>query len=73
MHGAVRVNLRCAVIRVVHDPLLECGPRVMRGAHCQIQIQPAAQFFGLECIKAQCAKWVTPPGQRAIHWSKICK
>ena len=42
MHGALRVNLRYAAIRAVHDPLLEFAPHDKEGAHRQIQIQPYA-------------------------------
>ena len=42
MLGALRVNLRCAAIRAVHDPLLEYAPHDKEGAHRQIQIQPYA-------------------------------
>ena len=33
MHGALRVNLRCAAIRAVHDPMLGYSPHDKEGAH----------------------------------------
>ncbi len=42
MHGALRVNARCVVIRAVHDPRLEYGPRDIGGGRFRIQIQPFA-------------------------------
>ena len=38
MHGALRVNLRCAAIRAVHDPLLEYAPHDKEGAHRQYHV-----------------------------------
>ena len=36
MLGALRVNLRCAAIRAVHDPLLEYAPHDKEGAHLSL-------------------------------------
>lgn len=44
MHGALRVNARCIVIRAVHDPRLEYGRCDIGSGLCRIQIQPFAPY-----------------------------
>jgi hypothetical protein len=42
MHGALRVNARCVVIRAVHDPRLEYGPCDIESGLSRIQNQQFA-------------------------------